>query len=277
MNKKLVLGGGIAAVVVLAAAVWFLFFRNDAPEEVSVDSANAQLDEDLAAAAAEEEEESADEPDDEMAEEADADEADDDEAVEADPVDEGFDGDISGNWIIDDEIGDFDFETASGSFAGFRVDEELTIGEVVAVGRSGGVTGSLTIDAGQLTAADVTVDMTTIVSNDSRRENAIRGAVGADENPTATFVLSAPVELPDGLRNGETVTVDAVGDLTVNGVTNQTTFAISALVRDDGFGIVTGSANIVFEDFDVTPPSAPIVVSIDDEGIVEFQLIVTKG
>ncbi|MEM9463947.1 MAG: YceI family protein [Actinomycetota bacterium] len=275
MNKKLVLGGGAAAVVVLIAAVWFLFFRNDAPEEVSVDAANAQLDEDLAAAAAEDDD-AGDATDDEMAEESDdtPDEADTEDAVVSE---EDFDGDVSGTWIIDDEIGDFDFETASGSFAGFRVDEELTVGEVVAVGRSGGVSGSLTIDAGQLTAAEVTVDMTTIVSNDSRRENAIRGAVGANENPTATFVLTGPVELPDGLRDGETVTVDAVGDLTVNGVTNPTTFTISALVRDDGFGIVTGSANIVFEDFDVTPPSAPIVVSIDDNGIVEFQLIVAKG
>ncbi len=263
MNKKLVLGGGIGAVVVLIAAVWFLFFRNDAPEEVSVDAANAQLDEDLAAAAADDAE-----ADDDMAEE--------DSAADA-PADEGFDGDVSGTWIVDDEIGSFDFETASGSFAGFRVDEELTVGEVVAVGRSGGVTGSLTIDGGQLTGADITVDMTTIVSNDSRRENAIRGAVGASENPTATFVLTAPVELPDGIRDGEVVTVDAVGDLTVNGVTNSVTFTISALVRDDGFGVITGSTNIVFEDFDVTPPSAPIVVSIDDNGIVEFQLIVTKG
>jgi polyisoprenoid-binding protein YceI len=271
MNKKLVLGGGIAAVVVLAAAVWFFFLRSDAPEAVSVDAANAQLDEDLAAAAEAAEEEAA--VDDGGTDDA----ATDDGAGDDAAADEGFDGDVSGTWIVDDEIGSFDFETASGSFAGFRVDEELTVGEVVAVGRSGGVTGSLTIDGGQLTAADITVDMTTIVSNDSRRENAIRGAVGASENPTATFVLTAPVELPDGIRDGEAVTVDAVGDLTVNGVTNSTTFTISALVRDDGFGVVTGSTNIVFEDFDVSAPSAPIVVSVDDNGIVEFQLIVTKG
>jgi len=27
----------------------------------------------------------------------------------------------------------------------------------------------------------------------------------------------------------------------------------------------------------VTPPTAPIVVSVDDTGIVEFQLVVAKG
>lgn len=243
MNKKWLMLGG-AGVVVAIVAVWFVFFRSDAPEEVDVDAANAQLDEDLAADGA---------------------------------GTGGFDGDVDGEWIIDDEIGDFDFETASGSFAGFRVDEELTVGSVVAVGRSGGVTGSLTIADGQLTAAEVTVDMTTIVSNDSRRENAIRGAVGATENPTATFVLSGPIDLPAGLADGETISIEAAGELTVNGVTNLTTFTINALVRDDGFGIVTGSTGIVFDDFDVTPPSAPIVVSIADNGIVEFQLVVAKG
>ena len=244
MNKKWLLIGGLGAVVAVLA-VWFLFFRSDAPDAVDVDAANAQLDEDLAS-------------------------ADDGGAA-------GFDGDINGEWIIDDEIGDFDFETASGSFAGFRVDEELTVGSVVAVGRSGGVTGSLTIADGQLTAAEVTVDMNAIVSNDSRREGAIRRAVGASTNPTATFVLGDPVDLPDGLADGDTVTIEAAGSLTVNGVTNPTTFTINALVRDDGFGVVTGSTAIVFADFDVTPPSAPIVVSIDDNGIVEFQLVVAKG
>ena len=89
-------------------------------------------------------------------------------------------------------------------------------------------------------------------------------------------MLAGPVELPAGLAAGEAVTVDAVGDLTVKGVTNQVTFAISARVRDDGFGVITGTTEIVWEDFGVTPPSAPIVVSVADEGTVEFQLVVRR-
>ena len=67
------------------------------------------------------------------------------------------------------------------------------------------------------------------------------------------------------------------GELTVAGTTNEATFTINALVRDDGFGVITGSTTITWEDYGVTPPNAPIVVSIDESGIVEFQLIVTKG
>ena len=275
-NKKWWL---IGAVVVLAAAFWFVFLRGDTPDAVDIGAANEQLDADLAAEAGTDDgaDDAAATGDDAVGETDGDTEAIDDEAPAEDATQDEFDGDVDGEWIVDDEIGSFDFETASGSFAGFRVDEELTVGAVVAVGRTGGVTGSLTIDGGALVAAEINVDMTTIVSNDSRREGAIRGAVGASSHPTATFVLVAPVPLPEGLADGEVVSVEAAGDLTVNGVTSPVMFTIDALVRDVGLGVVTGSAEIVFADFDVTAPSAPIVVSVDDEGIVEFQLIVAKG
>jgi polyisoprenoid-binding protein YceI len=248
MNKKTLIGGALAAVAILGIAVWWFVFKGDAPDAVSVDDANAQLDEDLAA----------------------------EDLAAEDIAAAGFDGDINGTWIIDDEIGTFDFETASGSFAGFRVDEELTIGAVTAVGRTGGVTGALTIDGGTLSAADIAVDMNTIVSNDSRRERAIRNTIDATNHPTGTFALTQSVELPAGLASGDQVTVDAVGDLTINGATNEVTFAITALIREDGFGIVTGSVDVVWQDFNITPPSAPVVVSIADEGVLEFQLVVAK-
>lgn len=244
MNKKTLIGGALAVVAILGIAVWWFVFKDDAPDAVSVDDANAQLDVDLAA------------------EDAGA---------------TGFDGDVNGTWVIDDEIGTFDFETASGSFAGFRVDEELTVGAVTAVGRSGGVTGSLTIDGSTLTAAEIAVDMNTIVSNDSRRERAIRNTIDATNHPTGTFSLTQPVELPASLADGDQVTVDAVGDLTINGTANEVTLAITALIRDDGFGIVTGSVDVVWQDFNITPPSAPVVVSIADDGVLEFQLVVAKG
>ncbi|NDH83982.1 MAG: YceI family protein, partial [Acidimicrobiia bacterium] len=178
--KKLAIGVGIA-LAVLIAAVWWLFFWGDTPEAVDVEAANTQLDVDLAVT------------------------TDDAPATAPDP----FDGDINATWVVDDEIGEFDFETASGSFAGFRVDEELTIGEVVAVGRTGGVSGTVTIEEGRLIGTDITVDMGSITSNDARREFPIRRAVMANEFPTATFVLTSPVDLPAGLATGEMVTVSS--------------------------------------------------------------------
>ncbi|GJM38850.1 MAG: hypothetical protein DHS20C19_22170 [Acidimicrobiales bacterium] len=244
MNKKYLIGGGVVGVAVVVLAVWFFFFKDDAPDAVDVGDANEQLDADLA-----------------------------EDGGDAGPaVADGIDG----VWVVDDEIGSFDFDTASGSFAGFRVAEELTIGSVTAVGRSGGVTGSVTIDGGQLTGADVTVDMNSIVSNDPRRESAIRRAIGAAEFPTATFTFDGGVDVSGLEAGGAAHTFEVEGDLTVAGVTNPVTFSIDANVRDDGFGVIVGSTEIVWEDFGVTPPSASIVVSIADEGTVEFQLIVAR-
>jgi polyisoprenoid-binding protein YceI len=259
MNKKYVIGGGLVAVIAVAVAVWFLFLKDDAPEAVDVGSANDQLDADLAAAddppAAE-----TDQPDETVA------------PVDDAPVVDGIDG----VWIVDDEVGEFDFESASGSFAGFRVDEELTIGAVTAVGRSGNVTGTVTIADGQLTGAEVTVDMTTISSNDSRRENAIRNAISASEFPEATFTFAGGVDVSALEVGGAAQSFSIEGDMTVAGVTRSVEFDIDANVRDDGFAVIVGSTGLFWEDFGVTPPSAPIVVSVADDGIVEFQLILAR-
>lgn len=261
MNKKYLIGGGVVAVAVVAFAVWFLFFKDDAPEAVDVGDANAQLDADLAADGTVPPVET-EEPNETVAP------ADTTPAAPADGID--------GVWTIDDEIGEFDFETASGSFAGFRVAEELTVGETTAVGRSGGVTGTLTIADGSLTGAEVTVDMTTIVSNDSRREGAIRRTVNATDFPEATFTFAGGVDVSSIEVGGDAQSFEVDGELTIAGVTNPVTFAIDANVRDDGFGVVVGSTEIVWDDFGITPPSAPVVVSIADEGTVEFQLIVAR-
>jgi polyisoprenoid-binding protein YceI len=258
-RKWWVIGGGVIVVLVALVGVWFVFLRDDAPAEVDITAANEDLDRQLATTTS-------------GATAVDGDVTTTSVESTAAPAIEGIDG----VWVIDDEIGDFDFETASGSFAGFRVAEELTVGETTAVGRSGDVAGSLTIEDGVLTAATVEVDMTTIVSDRSQREGAIRRAIDASTFPTATFVLTDPVDVSALEVGGDPVTVTVEGDLTVSGVTNPTTWEMQANVRDDGFGVVTGSTEIVWEDFGVTPPSAPIVVSVADEGTVEFQLVVTR-
>jgi hypothetical protein len=40
---------------------------------------------------------------------------------------------------------------------------------------------------------------------------------------------------------------------------------------------VVGSTEIVFSDFDVEVPSAPVVVSADDRGVLELQLLFVRS
>ncbi|HCJ85600.1 MAG TPA: hypothetical protein DHV80_03500, partial [Acidimicrobiaceae bacterium] len=97
-----------------------------------------------------------------------------------------------GVWYVDADSGNFSFEEASGSFVGFRIKEELAkIGKITAVGRTDSVEGELSIQNGQLASVSISADLSTIVTNDSRRDNAARNALNVRENPIASFILDA--------------------------------------------------------------------------------------
>lgn len=236
--RPVAIGALLFAALAAAGVIWF--FSGDAPAEVDLESAA--------------------------------------EAVASDStVATTTGGDPSGTWVIDTRTGTFSFEEATASFAGFRVDEQLAnIGATTAVGRSPEVSGTVVIEGTTLTAATIEVDLTAIVSDESRREDEIQEALGTGQWPTATFVLTAPVDLGDGAGTGETITVDAIGELTVAGVANTVTIPLQAQLID-GQILVVGSTDIVFADYGITVPSAPVVLSVEDHGTLEIQLWLSRS
>jgi len=184
---------------------------------------------------------------------------------------------IDGKWAVDADSGEFTFDSATGSFAGFRITEELAqIGKTEAVGRTGAVQGSLTISGTTVTEATFTIDMTTLKSNDSRRNNKIQEALATDQFPTATFTLTEPIDLGAQAASGEEVTVNAVGNLTIHGQTQPVTLPLQAKLVGSTV-IVVGSLNITFADYGVQVPTAPIIVSVQDNGPIELQLLFTRA
>lgn len=239
-----------ALVVVLAAAgggLWW-FFSGDAPERVSIDAAARSVTTTTAA-------------------------ADDDTTTDAtSPTADG----IAGTWSVDTASGDFDFDSATGTFAGFRIDEVLSgIGSTEAVGRTGDVSGSFTIEGTTVTAATFEVDLTTITTDQSMRDRKVQEALETSNYPEATFVLTDPIDLGSDAANGSTVEVDAKGKLTVHGVTRSVTVPLQAKLVD-GTVVVVGSVDISFADYDVEVPSSMRVLSVEDHGTVEFQLLLTR-
>lgn len=184
---------------------------------------------------------------------------------------------LDGTWTVDTSIGEFSFEEASATFAGFRVKEVLSgIGDAEAVGRSPEVSGSMELAGSTVTAATFEVNMTAIITNDSRRDRRVQSAIKASEFPTATFTLTDPIDFGQIPADGEMVMAIASGDLTVAGVTNPVQMSLEAQVVDGDKIIVVGSTTLEFSDFGVTVPSAPIVVSAEDGGILEVQLWFTR-
>jgi len=248
-RRRLVVALAVLVVLLLAAGggIWW-FLRDDAPDAVDLETATQSLD---------------------TTSEATTPATAGDETASAATA-------VTGTWEVDTSIGEFSFEESTGTFVGFRVQEELSsIGSTTAVGRTPTVTGSITIDGTTLTDAEIEADMTALSTNDSRRDDNVQDALETGEFPTATFTLTEPIDLGDAVETGEATAVDATGDLTIHGVTTTVDLPLEAQVVGDNI-VVVGSLDIVMSDFDVEAPSAPIVVSVSDDATIELQLVFTQ-
>ena len=184
---------------------------------------------------------------------------------------------VSGVWAVDTTIGEFSYEDSTGTFVGFRVDEELaSIGSTTAVGRTPVVSGSITIDGETVTSVTVEADMAAITTNDSRRDRPVQQALDTANFPNATFTLTEPIDLGDDPASGDPIATTAVGDLTVHGITHSVEVALEAQLVDDVV-VIIGTTEVVFADYDVAVPRVPIVLSAEDHGIVELQLFFTRS
>lgn len=177
---------------------------------------------------------------------------------------EGAGGEVAGEWTI-----------GEGSVAGYRVDEVLNGDDVTVVGRTEDVTGSVTIDGTELSSGAVTVDLSTVATDNDRRDGYFSSqAIDTSEHPDATFTVTAPVDL-SALANSGTAELQLPGTLEINGSSNDATANVTATQTDDGLA-VTGSIDVAWSDYGVEAPDLGFV-SVEDTGQVEFSLALTAA
>ena len=291
-----------AAVLVVVAVAVLVLTRDEAPEAVDLGTAVAQIE------AAEADGDSTDTPsasdstDDSEDVDTTSSTADDDAPAtdtgetptdgdaaatstedtdaETAPADQTADsvGGLAGVWAVQVAEGAVDLQGEPAvSFAGFRVNEVLAggIGAFTAVGRTPDVSGSIELTGTALVAVTVEVTMSTLKTDNGSRDGQVRRALNTNEFPVAIFTLAEPVELPAGMAEGEAFSAAVQGDLTIKGVTNPAVFDLQAQLVGDTI-VAVGSSEVTFADYGVRTPTAPVVVSVEDNGIMEFQLIFTR-
>ena len=165
---------------------------------------------------------------------------------------------------------------AAGSTVGYRVPEILFGQEAEGVGRTEDVTATLTVEDSVVTAAEVRADMTTVRSDDDRRDRQFRERLlDTEQFPDATFRLLEPIPLGQEGRAGELVSATAVGELTIRGTTQRVSLDLQVRQLGETFE-VAGSVPIVFEEWGIPNPSNP-AASVGDQGLLELLLVLTKG
>ena len=160
---------------------------------------------------------------------------------------------------------------AAGSQVGYRVKEVLFGQDNTAVGRTGSVTGKLTIDGVTVTSGSFTADLTSVTSDQSRRDVSFQERImDTATYPTATFTLTRPIRLGSIPPDGVQVTAQATGNLAMHGVTRQVQVTVTA--RHTGQRIqVSGSLPVTFADWNIPNPSFGPVTT-EDHGLLEFLL-----
>jgi polyisoprenoid-binding protein YceI len=178
--------------------------------------------------------------------------------VEAQPQGATLSAETDGTWTV-----------ASGSTAGYRVDEVLNGVDNTVAGTTGEVTGTVVVEGGSLTSAEMTVDIASIATDNGRRDGYFRDNVmDVGQFPTATFAVTGPVQLPE--LTGTPVTVPVTGELTIKGTTREVQTELSAVRTPEGVD-VSGAIPVTFADHGIDPPDLGFV-RVEDSGSVEFLL-----
>ena len=172
--------------------------------------------------------------------------------------------------------GDWTVDGTSEIYVGYRVEEVLSGINTTATGRSNQVTGSAVVTGQTIESATFTVDVASITSDQSRRDEQFRGRIMETSTfPTATFTLSQPIELAAVPAEGEVITTPVTGTLELHGVTNEVTFDLQAFVSG-GKITATGAIPILFSDYAIQDPSLG-PVSTENNGLLEFLLVMAKS
>lgn len=172
-------------------------------------------------------------------------------------------GSVDGQWTVTPGT------DVNKTAAGYTVHEILNGASVTVVGSTGEVSGTATVEAGKLTAGEVTVQVASIVTDQPRRDNQFRGNVmDSATHPTATFVLGSPVDLTGIPTDGSTATVRATGTLTLKGQSRPETVDVEVLRSGDAL-IASGSIPITWSDYGVQAPRLGFV-TVDPTGTVDF-------
>ena len=168
--------------------------------------------------------------------------------------------DVSGVW-----------KATTKSTLGYRVKEVLGGLDTEAVGRTNQVTGELVIEESRLMAANFSVDVGSITSDSSKRDNQFTGNImDVSTYPTADFVLTTPIDFGSIPLPGVQLTAIATGDLTLHGVTRSVTFEVTTEYASNVIGVL-GAIDIAFADYGIANPSNAFV-STGDTGLLEFVL-----
>ena len=173
------------------------------------------------------------------------------------------------------------FTLREGTIARYKVEEVLAnTGFKVATGETLDVAGSIAFDADGNVVADISriaVQAATLRTDSNRRDGYVRNrTLQTDTWPEVVFVPTSVDGLPALISDATgPVEFTITGDLTVRDQTREVTWDARAEFPGDGTASGLASVVFTFEDFGMDKPRVAIVVSVEDEILLELDFVGT--
>jgi polyisoprenoid-binding protein YceI len=150
-------------------------------------------------------------------------------------------------------------------------------GLVDTIGRTQEVTGEMVLDFNNLAqpvvSSEFSVDLRALTSDQPRRDNRIREAnLESNRFPFAVFTITAVENGPASYSEGEEITFQATGDITIREITQPATFDVTARLEGN---TITGVARapLKMSDFGFEPPNFANMFTVEDEFIAEVAFV----
>jgi polyisoprenoid-binding protein YceI len=145
-----------------------------------------------------------------------------------------------------------------------------------AIGVTQEIEGAITVDPENpqnSTIGVITIDISAFTSDEDRRDQAIRDRwLESATYPIATFEPTEITGLPETYTDGDELSFQVTGDMTVRETTNPVTFDVTAQVMD-GELVGTATTDIKMTDFGFDPPDIAGILRAEDDVRLIFDFV----
>ncbi|HEY3365643.1 MAG TPA: YceI family protein [Symbiobacteriaceae bacterium] len=146
----------------------------------------------------------------------------------------------------------------------------------VAVGKTSVIKGDLVLDGGSFKPSTVTVDMRTLQSPESKRDQVLHGeALESDKFPMAEFNIIGVEGTAPTLAAGGPVPFKLTGTMKLHGVEKPVTFDSKAQLQGDTLTL-DGTVQFKMPEFGIKPPNRLNIISVDENVQLDVHLTAKK-
>ncbi len=163
--------------------------------------------------------------------------------------------------------------------ATFEIFEVLSGQDKIVIGTTNQVAGSVTIDTENPTNSmvqPVRINARTFITDSDRRNSAIGRMILKSEEPANEFIVFSPTSISGLPTSGERNTpysFNVTGDLTISGVTKETTFTVEGTLTDNNEMKGVANASIQRADFNLVVPSLPFLADVGEEVKLKLEFV----